>query len=782
MEDAYKYDSKTLDAIGTANANAIIGATSIQNDVGLGVGANIGAEGHSTLNYTYYNDAPYNELSVGLTGIVSAGAFGGIVWQNPNPNHPATGEFDNKLGLQVSGGLTHGLELSALWDRNTNEWQKFNLTLSASEGFLESTESYYNYSITGDEAFTFLQNSIGFVNDITSMYQTGDNCSVSNSTFNDFLYNGFEGFYDLQVSAPSPPEITYSITESEITEIEGFPVTIGLSLTSALSAELGGGTSFKEFDKKLVEQGAWYKGKHLMLEQYIDNPHASYGFDTEYEDVVNNIVEMIPFEIKVAAFFLEILSFIFDDVEFDLGNGSSIYFTEGSLPAGLDTVNVASWGWWGADRSRLPSHLTPRVRDIRSRIRDDARSIYGMDYGVGGFYQFEPLETTLLDSVSLTIAYMDSEVVNIDESTLRMYWEDKDNHEWVLVGGEVDLTNNTVTAVIPALQVYTLAPTLPKGRFTMIPEPPSIPADSSTICTITSGTIYNNDNSIVNDGDLFTVSSSSGQITTADADTTISGIQIEASGGQISFNLIAWSIAYDAQITAMSVYGTAEADTSVDFTDDFIPEAPVGVTALGEDGSIFVSWSPNNEGDLAGYKVYYDTDESGAPYEGVGTIFSNPSPVTVGLDTSWTLTGLTNDTTYYIAVAAYDIEGNESDYSEEVVATPEAPPILPLTVNDLSIAIEGEEISLSWSPIYTNTVGDSIDVSHYTVYRSLDNPYFLPSIEDSIGFVLHPASVYVDSNAGVNSTGFYNVKAVIDGGMNLLNGIPDAKEVNRKLK
>ena len=780
LDAAYYYDSKAIDLKGSAEASAGLGLMNSQNDIGIGVQAGVGVEGHGTVTWTYFERQPEERVSLALTGTAQAGASAGIAWNNPYSANENTLEFPTMLGLQVSG--TQGVEFATVQDRNTGEWLRYEMSHIRNQEFGISGEEVVTcYSIEGAEAYNSMQNSLDFVNVLNGIYQWGADCIIGNSSFDEVLFNGFMDLGDLQETAVNPPVIGYEVVASDITNTPPINLEIGVSLTGeqTISGTIGaGGGLTRQCDKRLTQRGAWYKGRHLKLEDYFDAPQV----EVDYDEVVNRIVDQVPWYVKAAAYVLQVLSFILDDIEFDLGNGSSVYFTEGSLPAGLDTVNVATWGWWGTDRTRRPSDLTPRVRDIRSRIRDDAEAIYGMKYGVGGFYQFEPLGAALLDSVSLTIAYTDSEVVDLDESSLRMYWEDKENHEWVLVGGEVNIVNNTVTAVIPALQVYTLAPTLPKGRFSMTPNPPSIPADSATVCSIVSETILNNDGSVVDDGTLFTVSSSSGQIITADADTAWSGVQVEALGGQLTFDLIAWSIAYDAVVSAVSLYGTAEADTTVDFTDEVLPDAPVNVVAEGLNEVIQVTWSPNTAGDMAGYKVYYDTDAPGPPYEGTATIFGSPSPVTMGLDTSWTLTGLTNDTAYYIVVSAYDIEGNESDYSEEVIATPEMPPILPLTVNDLSIAIEGEYLYLSWSPIYLNTVGDSINVSQYTIYRSLDNPYFLPSTEDSIGFVLHPDSVYVDSNTGVNSTGFYNVKAVIDGSINSLNRIPGSKEVNIKLK
>ncbi|MEW6214947.1 MAG: MopE-related protein [Nitrospirota bacterium] len=65
--------------------------------------------------------------------------------------------------------------------------------------------------------------------------------------------------------------------------------------------------------------------------------------------------------------------------------------------------------------------------------------------------------------------------------------------------------------------------------------------------------------------------------------------------------------------------------------------------------------------DLDGYKVYY------------GTASGNYSEVVnVGRVTSHTINNLTNGATYYFAATAYDIAGNESEYSNEVTLYPDA--------------------------------------------------------------------------------------------------------------
>jgi len=86
-------------------------------------------------------------------------------------------------------------------------------------------------------------------------------------------------------------------------------------------------------------------------------------------------------------------------------------------------------------------------------------------------------------------------------------------------------------------------------------------------------------------------------------------------------------------------------------------------------------WDPNTAPDLAGYKIYYKTESSGAPYNGTG-VTEGDSPIDVGNQTEFTLHSLTDDVTYFFVATAYDTEGLESDYSEELLyETGNHPPV-----------------------------------------------------------------------------------------------------------
>jgi hypothetical protein len=74
-------------------------------------------------------------------------------------------------------------------------------------------------------------------------------------------------------------------------------------------------------------------------------------------------------------------------------------------------------------------------------------------------------------------------------------------------------------------------------------------------------------------------------------------------------------------------------------------------------GDVTLVWDANTETDLAGYKVYYGT---------VSRTYG--TPIVIGTQTTYTVTGLAPGT-YYFAVTAYNTSSLESGFSNEVTAT-----------------------------------------------------------------------------------------------------------------
>ena len=93
-----------------------------------------------------------------------------------------------------------------------------------------------------------------------------------------------------------------------------------------------------------------------------------------------------------------------------------------------------------------------------------------------------------------------------------------------------------------------------------------------------------------------------------------------------------------------------------------LPVILIAITALTAFESATVSWDPNTEPDLAGYKIYYGS----APgvYE---------EAILVGNVTSYRVTELVAGKKYHFVVTAFDFTGNESGFSAEVTHTVAGP-------------------------------------------------------------------------------------------------------------
>jgi hypothetical protein len=78
----------------------------------------------------------------------------------------------------------------------------------------------------------------------------------------------------------------------------------------------------------------------------------------------------------------------------------------------------------------------------------------------------------------------------------------------------------------------------------------------------------------------------------------------------------------------------------------------------GHSAQVTLTWDPNSESDLAGYKIYYGTASGNYQWK-----------TDVGNVTIYTQSGLDIGGTYYFAATAYNTQGLESGFSNEVVYT-----------------------------------------------------------------------------------------------------------------
>jgi hypothetical protein len=93
----------------------------------------------------------------------------------------------------------------------------------------------------------------------------------------------------------------------------------------------------------------------------------------------------------------------------------------------------------------------------------------------------------------------------------------------------------------------------------------------------------------------------------------------------------------------------------------------IGMGGNATAADVKLAWSPNSEGDLAGYGIYYRKDAGGPPFDLAGYIALEELPDRD--NPTFTVSGLLIGSKYYFAATAYDAAGNESTFSNSACAS-----------------------------------------------------------------------------------------------------------------
>ena len=229
---------------------------------------------------------------------------------------------------------------------------------------------------------------------------------------------------------------------------------------------------------------------------------------------------------------------------------------------------------------------------------------------------------------------------------------------------------------------------------------------------------------------------------------------------------------------------------------------------------VTLAWDANQESDLKGYKLYYDTN-SGHPYSGAGAQEGNsPIEILLGEDedpdpglVQYTVHNLP-DGTYYFAVTAYNTGELESGYSNEVNATYIAditPPLISslevTSVNNTTAVVEWTTdeasdsqvrygtSSGSWSSYTYSVIDDALVTMHIVTLTGLleGTAYFFcvgsmdalgngPSISNELTFTTQTGTVIENLSSGKPVTGSRSdwgtsISSMVDG----LSNDPDAR-------
>ena len=208
---------------------------------------------------------------------------------------------------------------------------------------------------------------------------------------------------------------------------------------------------------------------------------------------------------------------------------------------------------------------------------------------------------------------------------------------------------------------------------------------------------------------------------------------------------------YYYKVQAVDLSGNPSALSNLAYatpSDQVAPSAPSTVGISAENATVYLWWSmpaTNTDGstliDLAGFNVY-----RGITSGSYGSSPINGSvPVTI---TGFMDQGVTNGQTYYYAIKAVDIEGNEGPYSIEVSGTPQTD-VAPSAPVNLSIT-EKTSLDLAWDPNHES------DIAGYNIYRGTS------SGDHSTRMNGTPLSAnwHSDTTAATGQTYYYVVTAV----------------------
>lgn len=579
------------------------------------------------------------------------------------------------------------------------------------------------------------------------------NMVTSNETFSQDLTNLLGTVYQQQ-NSNLPVKLKYGF---EIEDKSAFEFGIDLSfplpnpIFPPLAVKLGTGLQATNSRTYHIADGYWVKG-YPYFQNQMPNPPTN---DIEITNVIatlwNGLTQGNLFselgDLILAEIAHKVLSWSpwrTEMAEILNPNGSYITLTESSFPDDSESAVFRFWNW---GEEPLDGRLNQRQRDTVKRYNQQFRHIReqstGMHYGIGGFYQFEAPSAAWNEAPVLTIKYLDSELDGIDETTLKMYWEDEQGG-WHMLNSVAVPDSNLVRAAIPYFTTYTLAPNLPNGVIGLSATPDSLMADGFATAQVSSATLYHNDGSIVADGTQYTVQTNRGQFLTADVNPLLSGLQIAASGGSLQFTVQADSIPVPIVITVSSVAGYAAGTISLPLYAAAPPAPPTILNLQAEHRTLHVSWQELTEPGIVGYKIYFDTDSPGPPYNGTSSQETQNSPVLVGNIGQHTLTGLDNAHTYYIAITALDASGNESPLSNEMTAQP----VLNAATN-VNINTAATGIRISWTPSYGAT--------SYKVFRS-PYPQRDPAQMEFLGETTD--AWWIDPSASTSNHNFYTIISI----------------------
>jgi hypothetical protein len=170
------------------------------------------------------------------------------------------------------------------------------------------------------------------------------------------------------------------------------------------------------------------------------------------------------------------------------------------------------------------------------------------------------------------------------------------------------------------------------------------------------------------------------------------------------------------------------------------PKSPAGLVARdsGNGTNVQVTWNPNTEIDLQGYRVAYRFETGDSLY--YHDIFD------AGAATSFIIPNLTPDIPILVSVSAYDDDFNESVFSLEKRVVPR---VVPVTPSPFVATSRTNRVELDWG------ANLEIDLTGYNVYRSTS-----PSSGfNLVQFVAAPTTHFEDATVPPGTYRYYRITA-----------------------
>jgi len=167
------------------------------------------------------------------------------------------------------------------------------------------------------------------------------------------------------------------------------------------------------------------------------------------------------------------------------------------------------------------------------------------------------------------------------------------------------------------------------------------------------------------------------------------------------------------------------------------PVENISIADIGNGSSLQVSWAAGIEPDIAGYRVYWGLESE---------MYTDSQAVSGAYATMDTISGLMEDSTYYITVRAIDTENRLSYLAFEVTGIPGLVPSIPVGVVAVPIS---SGVTISWHG------NPQLDIAGYRLYCRLnDNPNY-----DSLNTALLTDTTYTDYPLSGMNRYYYAVRA-----------------------